>query len=229
VDGDRFDTVLRALSRRGSRRQALRGLVPALAALASGSASARDLRHGAPTRPAAGRRRGHAGVSAQVTGGTAVPQGKYPFAVSLHMRGATLGFLCSGSLVGPSHVLTAAHCTIDPISGAPFPPSAYTVVVGQVDRTTTRCRPCQKRVTAVAPAPVTDRPHDVAVLTLDAPVDSRIAQPIALIGSDDRRRDSAGQRAVVAGWGLTTDGGSASRMLMEAPLTDGACGRILRQ
>ncbi|HEU0116024.1 MAG TPA: serine protease, partial [Thermomicrobiales bacterium] len=225
MDGDRFDTCLRAVSRGGSRRQALRGLALALAGFASGSAAAKDRRHDRPPLVDVGK--GHKGLTGQVAGGTPVPPGKYPFAVSLHMRGVEWGFLCSGSLIGPSHVLTAAHCTVDPLTRVPFPPSAYTVVVGQVDRTTTHCAACQKRVTAVAAAAGMDHPHDVAVLTLDAPVDARIAQPIALVGSDARSLDGAGQSAIVAGWGLTTTGGSASTVLMEAPLTvlpDAACG-----
>ena len=227
MDGDQFDSVVRSIARRGSRRQAMCGLALALAAFAPGAAAARDRRHDQAPRPAAARRDGHTGLTGQVAGGTPVPPGRYPFAVSLHMRGVEWGFLCNGSLLDPSHVLTAAHCTIDPLAGTPFPPSAYTVVVGQVDRTTTHCAACHKRVTAIVVAPAMEHPHDVAVLTLDAPVEARIAQPIALINRDDPSRDGAGQRAIVAGWGLTTTGGSASPVLMEAPLTllaDAACG-----
>jgi hypothetical protein len=126
--------------------------------------------------------------------------------------------------------LTAAHCTVNPATGAPVPPSAYSVVVGQVDRTAQSCAGCRKQVTAVAVDPAwtgaglkTIRPHDVAVLTLDSPVDASLAQPIALVGSGDGSLDGPGQSAIAAGWGRTTTNGTSSSLLMEATFTVIAC------
>src|SRR3712207_769597 len=47
---------------------------------------------------------------AQVVGGTAVPDGKYPFVASVQGRMDGFRYLCGGSLIDQDSVLTAAHC-----------------------------------------------------------------------------------------------------------------------
>src|SRR5690242_3004626 len=200
METDRFDQLATRFGQPQTRRTTLRLL--GLALLGGGLALATEEGQAKPAAPKQGRpaqrhhpagdggrahsRRGHKGVSGQIAGGTPVPPGKYSFAASIRVDfGDGTGILCSGSLIDPSHVLTAAHCTADVPSGASFAPSAYRVVVGQVDRTAQSCAGCHKQVTAVAVDPAwtgagleTIRPHDVAVLTLDSPVDASIAQPI---------------------------------------------------
>ncbi|HEU0113659.1 MAG TPA: serine protease [Thermomicrobiales bacterium] len=240
MDPRPFDGIARALASGRSRRDALRALATIWLgvsgmATAAGSVGAKG---GAPDnrsrRPPSSDRPRHKGPTPQIAGGTPVPPGKYPFAASVRMHGVAGDFLCSGSLIDASHVLTAAHCTFDLGAARPFPLDAYVVLVGQVDRTSTSCAACRKGVAAVAVDPAWTgagleivRPHDVAVLTLDAPVPAAIAQPIALIDSGGAGLDAAGQSAIAAGWGITTTDGDASNVLMEAPLTvlgDAACG-----
>jgi len=175
-------------------------------------ANARQGRHGDERMAAPAMDR-----TPRVSDGTAVPKGAYPFAAAIrrvHSSGGSSA--CSGSLIDRSHVLTAAHCTNDSTTGAPFPLDAYTVVVGQVDRTATSCARCLKSVTAVT----VNEAYDVAVLTLDSPVEPSIARPIPVIFADQHSLDSTGQRAIVAGWGITksTDR-EGSTLLREAPLT----------
>lgn len=243
----RFDQLTSKVAHAHTRRSALRLLGLTLlggASLSLGvtptSAKDRDKSHHRANRSKPGGRKTDgtseldrrkqarsedAGRTPRVSGGTATPQGKYPFAVSIRAnRPDGSGILCTGSLIDRSHVLTAAHCTFDRSRNQTFPVSAYTVTVGQVDRTITTCTGCRKQVTAVAVDPAwvsadTIRPHDVAVLTLDAPVDPSIARPIALIAPDQGRLDDGGQVVTVAGWGITTTDGAASPVLREAPLT----------
>lgn len=238
MDRQPLDAIVRAIGTARSRRDALRALAAACVGAgallrAADPVSAGEGKHPAPhgSQPNDRRRKG---VTPQISGGTAVPPGKYPFAASIRAsRGAAGSSLCSGSLIDPTHVLTAAHCTYDLNAQAPFPLSAYTVLVGQIDRTATNCAACRKRVTAVAVDPSwtgagldTIRPYDVAVLTLDSPVAASVAQPIALVGSGATGLDAPGESAIGAGWGITTTGGSASAILLEASFTvldDASC------
>jgi secreted trypsin-like serine protease len=56
----------------------------------------------------------YASVSPLIVGGTAVPNGKYPFMayVKLYRNGKRSGF-CAGSLIDRNSVLTAAHCLLN--------------------------------------------------------------------------------------------------------------------
>src|SRR5215203_2698086 len=68
----------------------------------------------------------YASVSPMIVGGTAVPNGKYPFMayLKLYRNGKRSGF-CGGSLIDQDSVLTAAHCLIN-TTGA-------VVLVGRTD------------------------------------------------------------------------------------------------
>jgi len=49
----------------------------------------------------------------RVVGGTAAKPGEWPWLAALGYRskqGGQVRFLCGGALIGPSHVITAAHC-----------------------------------------------------------------------------------------------------------------------
>src|SRR5262245_49133681 len=134
MDPERFDRQVQSLSITASRR---RGVVALLGGLLAASLLGLDLeakqhRHAHKKRKTA---HGDGRLTGQIAGGTPVPQGKYPFAASIRASVSGGSILCTGSLISPSHVLTAAHCTYDRTAGAFLLPSAYSVVVGQVDRT----------------------------------------------------------------------------------------------
>jgi len=183
--------------------------------------------------PEPGRRKRPSGEDSgrtpRVSGGATVHKGKYPFATSVTLNvaaedsvkpGDGYTYSCSGSLIDPTHVLTAAHCTINkkarPLNGGlPFELDAYTVLVGQVDRSPLTCAKCRKGVTKV----VADEAYDIAILTLDSPVEPSVARPIPLIFTGQHNLDASGQVATVAGWGRTTTDEPADGLLREAPLT----------
>lgn len=158
---------------------------------------------------------------ARIVGGVPSPPGKYPFMTFIEIDiGGGRAVACGGSLLNPTHVLTAAHCTEHPTTGAPFPASAYTLLFGQVNlRNGFRCPSCLRGVTNVAVHPGWNQDtfvNDAAVLTLDAPVAATLAQPIQLVTAD-AGGETAGRAVDIAGWGTTFSGALAgSKVLREA-------------
>jgi secreted trypsin-like serine protease len=74
-------------------------------------------------------------AESEVMGGQAVPDGKYPFVAAVGQVSASGSLkkpFCGGSLIGPSSVLTAAHC----VAGAQA--SKLAVAIGQTAFGTTQ-------------------------------------------------------------------------------------------
>jgi hypothetical protein len=146
-----------------------------------------------------------AGKPAQIVGGnTVMSPEEAPWSVFITAVGAGGTTLCSGSIITPDRVLTAAHCVLDGTRS--LPASAFSVVAGIVDGRLgadwTRIQTRQVGSTRVHPSYVTTlRGYDVAVLTL--------AQPFDVTGSAVRAIPLAAPSDVtgavrVYGWGRST-------------------------
>ena len=121
--------------------------------------------------------------------------------------------ICGGTLIAPSVVLTAAHCVTAEPAGT-VAPAARQVALGRSDLRTTAGEVLD--VVAVERHPSYDPRtlfHDLALLRLARPS----AAPPALLGPAVVALRE-GQLATVAGWGLTTEGGTASPVLLSARL-----------
>ena len=138
----------------------------------------------------------------QVVGGTAVPNGKYPFIVALlNTQFGSTPFqqqFCGGTLIDQDSVLTAAHC----VFGASAEPLRVTVGRTVLDNSN------QGKVRAVSSIsihplyiPSLDDAFDAAVLKLSNPV-SGIA-PIKLANANHDSLETPGRLVRVAGWGNT--------------------------
>lgn len=136
----------------------------------------------------------------QVVGGTAVPNGKYPFVVAIlntrYGNNAYQQQFCGGALIDRNSVLTAAHC----VSGAPKRPLRVTVGRTALKSSQGKLR----KVSRIFIHPgYNDRrfTRDVAVLKLSKPVNN--VEPVKPAGRAQNFMERKGTRATVAGWGNT--------------------------
>ncbi|MFM9590343.1 S1 family serine peptidase [Streptomyces scabiei] len=133
----------------------------------------------------------------QIIGGSAKPDGSYPFMTALLLKGKGKPLdrqFCGGSLLGPDVVLTAAHCVDD------VKPRQIETVVGRTvlsDKKQGHLR----NVRSITLHPRYDGDYDIAFLELDKPVHGVAPVNLPTQGTDALIRPGA--QATVAGWGNT--------------------------
>jgi trypsin len=153
-------------------------------------------------------------VSPMIVGGTRASTSTYPWVVYLASTSGSQ--FCGGTLTKANKVVTAAHC----VSGRS--PSSTRVVHGRDDKQSTAGTVANVTKIWVHPSYTTATAgYDVAVLTLDRNISSA-TMPLAT--PQDTALYTAGNSALILGWGTTSSGGSASRYLLQAnvPLTSDA-------
>jgi secreted trypsin-like serine protease len=185
------------MARRGPSRGRLT-LVPLLAVIVTTTASvalltgkSHGIINGSPTTGEA-----YPWVALIHGGGTAHPDRGYV----LHR------FTCTGSLVAPRTILTAAHCTygLPRDKYRPLEPMDFTVWLGKTlrdDRQGQRLG-VEQVLRQDRFKPRRFHFYDVALLVLDK---SPNAVPIGIAGSADRARWSSGRRVTAVGWGRTQE------------------------
>merc|ERR1719367_2611562 len=159
----------------------------------------------------------------RIVGGQDAQMGQFPWLVNLGYRQAGKGdtlFKCGGTLIGPKHVITAAHCVTDLPRGFQL----TKVRVGEHDLDSDvdcdGCQPAQDMgIEKVVFHPSYGKPeafqNDIAVIKLSEDVtENDLVHPICLPVNDDndnyidvgRSAASGAAEAIteVAGWGATT-------------------------
>ncbi len=149
-----------------------------------------------------------------IVGGTAAPEGAYPFMAAL-VDGDDFQF-CGGSVISSGWVLTAAHCT------DPGVPKDLYVITGRNDLSDTS-KGQRIKVSNV----YEHRTYDVALLKLSSATTSA---PITLASSLDDVYEEPGTAVRAAGWGDQTGtlGLTATNQLRHVDLrvvSDGECGQ----
>src|SRR5215211_9250867 len=132
-------------------------------------------------------------VSPMIVGGTAVPNGKYPFVafVKLYRNGKPYAS-CGGSLIDQDSVLTAAHCLLN-TTGA-------VVVVGRTDlRNKNRGQEIEASRPFIHPR-YNGSGYDAGVLKLSRPVKG--IKPIKLATAKQNDLETPGHILTAAGWGV---------------------------
>ena len=129
-----------------------------------------------------------------IVGGTAAPDGKYPWQVRLYSNmDDTIGF-CGGSIIAPQWVLTAGHCLIDS--------DAVVVGYGSNDRTKTKKIESEKII--VHPGYIAGEKADLALVKLKQPIPDAAAISFA-DAAKEQALISAGATVTVTGWGAIWD------------------------
>src|SRR4051812_29165597 len=170
-----------------------------------------------------------------VVGGTTASIQSAPWAVSIRQSTRTGSFLCSGPVLDPLHVLTAAPCGYDP-SGNAAGPRSLTVRAGASNLTTAAAGDAQQergvssfRVHPGYASLAFLTPDDVAVLALSAPLDLSTPQVQAAALPGGGGFYPEGADVALAGFGRESGGGPPGGALGTRRRTggeEGGCGGV---
>lgn len=165
-------------------------------------------------------------ASAQaIVGGSAAPAGKYPATANVVISGA---FGCTGTLIAPSWILTAGHCSsltggLGIATPLAYPPSSFSAVVGTVNADGTGGEQVTVDRTAVPSKYLLTQGFDTSLLHLSTPART---PPTPVAGRGYEALYAANALTEVAGFGVTSEGGSVPAQLQEVDLpivADAAC------
>ncbi|MEV4338602.1 serine protease [Streptomyces sp. NPDC049590] len=166
-----------------------------------------------------------------VVGGFPIDVSQAPWTVALASRdlfgGARAGQFCGAAAIGPTTVLTAAHCLTQEALG--MPPDRVRdlkVIAGRTDLLSSEGEEIAVREIRRNPRfDLATNSGDFAVLTLAGPLPKGAVITMARAGDPAYR---PGTEALVSGWGDTTGEGAYARRLRAARvrvLSDDMCAR----
>jgi len=151
--------------------------------------------------------------SSRVIAGTTAVRGSWPWQILMFFNGQ-MG--CGGTIIGPRHVVTAAHC----VAGRTQYPTYFTIRVGEHDTRETEGSEADYRVSRVFQHPRYNYPtrinNDIAVFELERPiVFNKYVQPACLPKKDV----PVGTECYITGWGKIRHPGYMTHTLQQARLS----------
>jgi secreted trypsin-like serine protease len=174
------------------------------------------------------------GARASIIGGTATSIAAFPSLAYVQAdEGAHGSFACTGTVISPRVILTAAHCVEDLEAGGYTPADVYAVAAGVADPHEAKVAHTVLRVASTHVFPEFDPATlrgDAGILVLATPTS---APPIALATPADRALYEGGATVLLAGWGLRGPGASSQPSDLRSAATvvqDGqSCKRRIRR
>jgi secreted trypsin-like serine protease len=161
-----------------------------------------------------------AAPSSAIVGGHDAAAGAYPSIAEVHLGKS---FLCTGTLIAPTWVLTAGHC--GSVTGAGVAtPASWPAPLIDVYLGSNKAGQGTKATVAqaiVEPSYLATSGYDITLLKLASPA----AQAPTKV-ANDASIWTPGTSETIAGWGTTSEGGSTPSTLQEAQVpitTDAYC------
>src|SRR4051794_32716333 len=163
-----------------------------------------------------------ASPASAVVGGHDAPAGSYGAVADI-----TFGaFGCTGTLIDPTTVLTAGHCSsltgAAVASPASWPTLLIKVKIGGHRAGEGESLPVAKVI--MEPKYLVGSGYDISLLKLAG---TSTKPPVKVAGSAERSLWTAGTSETIVGWGVTKEGGDPPSVLQEASVpitTDATCG-----
>jgi secreted trypsin-like serine protease len=161
-----------------------------------------------------------ASPSLAIVGGHDAPAGAYPSVAEVHLGKS---FLCTGTLIAPTWVLTAGHC--GSVTGAAVAsPAAWPAPLIDVYIGSNKAGQGERATVAqaiVEPDYLATSGYDITLLELAGPASKAPAKV-----ANDGTLWTPDTMETIAGWGTTSEGGSTPSTLQEAKVpitTDAYC------
>lgn len=164
----------------------------------------------------------------RIVNGSTIDIAKAPFAVGIFTKG-----FCSGTVIDPLHILTAAHCIRTRDNKSYVAPEAVTIAAGAAKQNSVTALKAAQKIKAAAlyPHPRFDGKgflNDLAVIKLSTPLTLQPGVVEALPLETANKLILPGDRATIVGMGLTSAKSTSSwgvlRRVKATTLTGRHCG-----